>query len=336
MKWWITFALGGAACIVLLLLTLAGDGARAADPRPAAQPCQDEDGDGFGRGCARGSDCNDRDPAVNPGQRETCGDLVDNDCNGLVDDAPRCEAPPIDPSPVRVSAGSFVMGSARDEGSADERPRHRVTVSTFSMDRHEVTNQRYAACVAAGGCTRPALLSSHRRVEYYGDGRFADYPVIFVDWKQAAAFCAWAGGRLPTEAEWEKAARGPAPSIRRFPWGNEAADCRRANMGGARSCVGDTDRVGRRPEGASPYGAMDMAGNVWEWVSDWYAPSYYASSPERDPRGPATGRLKVMRGGCWISGADSLRVSCRKAELPASWAYNVGFRCVYAAAPGRR
>jgi len=237
---------------------------------------------------------------------------------------------------VRVPGGEFLMGSAPGEGAADERPEHRVTVASFFVDRYEVTNQRYQACVQAGRCTAPTLLSSHRRAEYFGDPRFADYPVIFVEWKQAAAFCAFAGGRLPTEAEWEKAARGPAPSLRRFPWGDATPDCSRANLGGAGSCVGDTDRVGRRLAGASPYGAMDMAGNVWEWVADWYDPRFYDRSPKADPRGPASGRLKVMRGGCWLSGADSLRVSCRKAELPASWAYNVGFRCAYDQNEARR
>ena len=125
------------------------------------------------------------------------------------------------------------------------------------------------------------------------------------------------------------AARGPEPSVRTFPWGNEPADCTRANMGGSGSCVGDTDRVGRRLDGQSLFGVLDMAGNVWEWVADWYDAGWYEKSPRDNPKGPATGTLKVMRGGCWVSTGDSLRVSCRKAELAASWAYNVGFRCAY-------
>jgi len=220
------------------------------------------------------------------------------------------------------------MGSPPDQGAADERPLHRVQLSAFAIDRYEVTNERYGACVKAGACSPPTLRSSAKRERYFDQPEFSHYPVVFVSWQQADSFCRWDQGRLPTEAEWELAARGPAPSTRVFPWGDEPADCTKTNMGGARSCVGDTDLVGRRPAGASPWGVMDMAGNVWEWTADWYDAEYYSSSPVRDPRGPTGGRLKVMRGGCWASGADSLRVSCRKAELPGTWAPNVGFRCV--------
>jgi formylglycine-generating enzyme required for sulfatase activity len=296
--------------------------------------CQDEDGDGYGRGCRQGPDCNDQDASVHPGRPEDCN-LRDDDCNGLVDDTvddtdtDLCKAPALDRRRVRVPAGRFIMGSTGPGAAADEAPVHIVTLKGYAIDRHEVTNQRYGRCVAAGKCKRPTLLSSRLRKEYFGNPRFADYPVVFVAWSQARDFCSFAGGRLPTEAEWEKAARGPAPAERVYPWGDEAPDCRRANMGGPKSCVGDTDRIGRRPAGQSYFGALDMAGNVWEWVADWYDAAYYKRSPTDDPSGPASGRLKVMRGGCWVSGADTLRVSCRKAELPSAWAPNVGFRCAY-------
>jgi eukaryotic-like serine/threonine-protein kinase len=227
-------------------------------------------------------------------------------------------------APIVVPDGLFLMGS--EDGAADEQPVHPVTVKTFAIDRDEVTNGRYRECVEAGVCSPPALATSHQRASYFADPRYADFPVIFVSWYQADTFCRFAGGRLPSEAEWEKAARGASPSLRTYPWGDEPPDCTRANYAG---CVGDTDKVGQRPAGQSPYGVMDMAGNVWEWVADWYDPDYYRGDQFINPDGPADGMLKVMRGGCWESGASSLRVSCRKAELPRAWAENVGLRCAY-------
>jgi formylglycine-generating enzyme required for sulfatase activity len=299
----------------------AWSGAKAAAPIPAVAGCTDADGDGYGLGCTAGNDCNDRDPSMHPGTAETCN-FKDDDCDGLVDEAAGCAAPALDPSRVHVPAGSFLMGSER--GAADEQPVHRVSGSGFAMDRTEVTNARYRACVQAGECSPPSLTGSKTRAHYFDDPQFADHPVIFVSWAQAQTFCAFAGGRLPSEAEWERAAAGESP--RTYPWGEAAPDCSRANFAG---CVGDTDRVGRRLAGQSPYGALDMAGNVWEWTADWYDASYYGQSPAQDPAGPDNGTLKVMRGGCWVSGASSLRTTCRKPELPNSWAPNVGFRCVY-------
>jgi formylglycine-generating enzyme required for sulfatase activity len=318
--------------LVLFVLSCGGLCWLWAHPAKAGGACQDRDGDGYGLDCPKGEDCNDADPSIHPGAKEVCN-FRDDDCNGLVDDSLDCHVAALDPTPVVVGAGPFVMGS--DLGAADERPVHLVEVASVKLDRYEVTNVRYRACVKAGACTAPALPTSHRRSHYFEDPAFDDYPVIYVSWGQAEQFCRFAGGRLPTEAEWEKTARGPAPDTREFPWGNAEPDCARANMGGPSGCVNDTDRVGRRPDGVSPYGAMDMAGNVWEWVSDWYAADYYKSSPRQDPRGPATGSLKVMRGGCWESGAANLRVSCRRADLPKAWADNVGFRCAYPAGGAR-
>jgi formylglycine-generating enzyme required for sulfatase activity len=311
----------------LLPSALAADASKA-EPALSTVHCEDRDGDGFGRGCLRGDDCNDLDAAVHPGQLELCN-FRDDDCNAQVDDAMACAAPSVTGERAQVPAGEFNMGSAPGEGSADEQPRHRVWLSAFDIDRFEVTNRRYRACVKAGRCEPPQMRSSHLRSEYFDDDRFSDYPVIFVDKSQAAAFCEFSGGRLPTEAEWEKAARGAAPSINRYPWGDREPDCSLANLGGQANCLGDTDRVGRRTAGQSPFGLMDMAGNVWEWVADWYDADYYRTTSGRDPKGPAQGSLGIVRGGCWESGADSLRVSCRKPTLPSTWAYNVGFRCAY-------
>jgi formylglycine-generating enzyme required for sulfatase activity len=293
----------------------------------APSNCQDADRDGYGIDCPKGPDCNDRDPSISPAQKEICN-LRDDDCDGLVDNDVSCPNVAYDPTSVPVTAGRLWMGSPANQGANDEHPEHQVEVSSFRIDRYEVTNERYSACVKAGVCRAPQLASSARRQLYFGAPEFSHYPVVFVNWTDANRFCQWDGGRLPTEAEWEMAARGPAPSKRTFPWGDEAPDCTKANMGGPNGCVGDTDLVGRRQWGASPWGVLDMAGNVWEWTADWYDSAYYQRSPKRDPQGPAKGTLKVMRGGCWMSGADSLRVSCRKAELPDTWAPNVGFRCV--------
>jgi len=301
---------------------------RAAPTPPPLTACEDRDGDGYGRGCGLGPDCNDDDAAIHPGQPEVCN-FRDDDCNALVDDSPLCRTPTLSQGTVPVAAGEFIMGSAPGTGAADEYPRHRVWVSGFSLDTFEVTNRRYRACVAAGKCVRPRLVSSHLRNDYFENDAFADYPVIFVDHAQAKAYCEFAGGRLPTESEWEKAARGKSPSIAEFPWGDREPDCSLANMGGKHSCVDDTDRVGRRDAGKSAVGAFDMAGNVWEWVADWYDATYYAKSPPRDPLGPGAGNLHVIRGGCWQSGASSLRVSCRKATLASTFAYNIGVRCAY-------
>jgi len=229
---------------------------------------------------------------------------------------------------VLVPAGPFTMGN--DPGTpgahGDEAPAHRPRVDTFAIDKHEVTVRQYRACVRQGRCSAPVRRGSRTRPRYYDDPASADHPVINVDWYQASDYCRAQGGRLPTEAEWEKAARGPRDQ-RRYPWGDRDPDCSLANFGGGDGCAGDTDRVGARPAGRSPYGVHDMAGNVWEWVSDWYDPAYYGRSPGANPTGPRWGAFKVMRGGCYETGPAGLRVSCRNRDLPTSQKPNVGFRC---------
>jgi len=222
---------------------------------------------------------------------------------------------------VYVPAGEFSMGS--EEGDSDEKPVHVVSLDAYWIDKFEVSNDQYALCVADGTCSRPSSVKSYRRDSYYGNPAYDDYPVVYVNWNQADAYCRWAGGRLPTEAEWEKAAR--ATDERTYPWGDAAPTCSLANYAG---CVGDTSEVGSYPAGASPYGAMDMAGNVWEWVADWYDSGYYGKSSLQDPTGPASGSSRVLRGGSWLDAGNSVRSADRDGRNPADAYYNLGFRCV--------
>ena len=230
-----------------------------------------------------------------------------------------------------IPANSFQMGcdssNSAESCGYTEQPLHKVTLSAYFIDKYEVTNARYQACVAAGGCTAPQSVNSRKRRPYYGTSTYADYPVINVKWSQASAFCAWAGGRLPTEAEREKAARGSSDT-RKYPWGNSDPDCTKLNYYNSGSCIGDTSRVGSYPSGASPYGVMDMAGNVFEWVDDWYQPDYYSVSPGSNPQGPAPGLRRVLRGGSWSDDVFSVRSAYRLYFLPGYWFGNIGFRCV--------
>jgi formylglycine-generating enzyme required for sulfatase activity/serine/threonine protein kinase len=224
---------------------------------------------------------------------------------------------------VHIPAGEFTMGSTRAE---QEQPVRQVYLDAYWVDMYEVTNQQYTLCVAAGDCTTPAFNYSSTRDSYYTNPEYANYPVIYVTWLQAQSYCEWAGGRLPTEAEWEKAARG-ATDERSYPWGNQAPDCNVVNFGGDEGCVADTSEVGAFPAGASPYGVMDMSGNVWEWVADWYDEDYYANSPLENPQGPEDGLQRVLRGGSWYKFANAIRASFREVNLPEGRWNHLGFRC---------
>jgi formylglycine-generating enzyme required for sulfatase activity len=259
---------------------------------------------------------------------------------------------------VLVPAGEFVMGNpAGAEGFEDERPQRRVFLSTFRIDVYEVTNEKYWEFVQATGHRNP--VNSNPAATLWQEGRpmagIGQHPVVNVSWDDAGAYCRWAGKRLPTEAEWEKAARGTDGRI--YPWGNEW-DLTKANSAsywvsrtvefdsgadwdafwlrgeGARMAKekglrGEvlTMPVGSLLQGASPYGALDMVGNVAEWVQDWFDPNYYRSAPLSDPTGPARGAIKAMRGGSWLKPARSLRTSDRDWGTIDSRPSGTGFRC---------
>jgi formylglycine-generating enzyme required for sulfatase activity len=225
---------------------------------------------------------------------------------------------------VLVPAGEFMMGSREEDESADknERPAHSVYLDAFYIDKYEVTTSRYAKFFYATNRPAPMYWSDQVVVQH---GR---KPVAGVDWNDATAYCAWVGKRLPTEAEWEKAARGTDQRL--YPWGNEAPSKQRANFG-QRVDI-EFYRVvtdaGSFEQGKSPYGAYDMAGNVWEWVVDWYDENYYGKSPERNPKGPSSGETRVLRGGSWGFGPGSVRSVGRLGGTPADPSVLFGFRCV--------
>ena len=221
---------------------------------------------------------------------------------------------------VSVPAGPFRMG--RDDGAEDERPARIVHLDAFYIDRTEVTNAQYKAFCDS---TRHLYPNNPAWDVNYFQAQ-PNAPVINITWDQARAYCEWAGKQLPTEAQWEKAARGADGQL--YPWGNEYV-AGRANMG-----AGDDHHraapVAAFPEGASPYGALDMVGNVWEWCADWFEPNYYASAPDKNPPGPAGPTpWRSVRGGGFSSPPSDAVVSNRSKHKPDGIIHHLGCRCAW-------
>jgi len=243
---------------------------------------------------------------------------------------------------VLIPAGPFQMGSTT--GDVDEAPVHTVELDAFYIDQHEVTNAEYQAFVTATGYPAPRGIGYtavyellKHDYEPWRDSGFnhPHQPVTTVTWFDAVAYCEWAGKRLPTEAEWEKAARGDLEDAR-YPWGSAEPDNTAANFADSqtefewRSTNVNDGFLFTAPVGTFPpngYGLFDMAGNVWEWCADWYSPTYYAESPRRNPKGPYTGERRVLRGGTWYRAAHTLRNAERVSDFPENSLNVVGFRC---------
>ncbi|MEO7839059.1 MAG: SUMF1/EgtB/PvdO family nonheme iron enzyme [Anaerolineales bacterium] len=237
-----------------------------------------------------------------------------------------------------VPAGEFSMGSDKAKSTDDinEKPAHKVNLDAFYIDKYEVTNKLYKDCVTTGVCQPPLNFSSFTHPMYYDNPQFDNYPVLNVDWIMAKTYCEWRGGQLPTEAQWEKAARGT--DARTYPWG-EGISCDQANYWPKdQACIGDTTEVGTYESNVSPYGVYDMAGNVMEWVADWYSPAYYWNSPASNPLASGSGEERAIRGGSWMSSDNEVRTASRH------WDWNsfgyvphytqaLGFRCALGTSP---
>lgn len=232
---------------------------------------------------------------------------------------------------ITIPGASFQMGCNPDTdyicSYVPEEKQHKVTIETFKIDKYEVTTKAYTECVDAGKCTMATIGG----FMHYGDPKANNFPINGVNWYQAEKYCLAQGKRLPTSAEWELAARGT--DGRTYPWGNEQPSCDLAVMdkenAGFLGCgTGDTLNVGSKPKGASPYGVMDMAGNVWEWTADWYDQEYYFNSPTKNPKGPKYGELKITRGGDFMSRQGyELRTTGRFPYYPSNPSPAIGFRC---------
>ena len=236
---------------------------------------------------------------------------------------------------VLIPAGEFIMGTDSEQANADQKPAHQVYLDAFYIDKYEVTNAQFEGFIVNGGYQDQKLWTAEgwRFIQknqiktplQHSENSVStdpDHPVIGVSWYEASAYATWAGKRLPTEAEWEKAARGTDGRI--YPWGNEMDFSKLSYF----PHVTKVQTVGSFAKGASPYGVLDMVGSVWEWCADWYNESYYPQGSRKSPKGPEGGEYRVLRGGGWDSIWLQLRTSYRYCDKEDRRTYNIGFRCV--------
>lgn len=301
-----------------------GDGDGDATGDGDGDPTGDGDGDPTGDGDGDPTGDGDGDPTGDGDGESACAPGECPEGEYCIDGS--CEAPPAEM--VAIPAGTFWMGCNEDvdvDCWPDEYPYHEVTMSAYAIDRTEVTVADYAACMEGGECGPPVDLDGYDNPCQHTMGD--DQPVVCVTWFNARDYCQWAGKELATEAQWEKAARGDDGRL--YPWGNQPPTCNLVVMSGM---CGDTiEPVGSKPAGASPYGVLDMAGNVFEWTADWYSSAYYLQSPDMDPPGPDMGTRRTVRSAAPNYVASGLRISQRGVDYeetgPDSGSSIVGFRC---------
>lgn len=257
-----------------------------------------------------------RGTTVTPYEKSTPG--TGAEVESVTDSAPGEE--PIPDEMVMIPAGPFIRGT--ESGGFDERPQRTIHLDAFSIDRHEVTNHQYQQFVLATGHRKPGLPA--RYAKSGGKMKGTNQPVVYVSWDDAAEYCRWKGKRLPTEAEWEKAMRGSDGRL--WPWGNkEQADG--ANWARVDDGYEVSAPVGRFQTDKSPYGVMDGAGNVIEWVDDWYDEIYYKKAPEQNPPSPEYGTYRVLRGGSYTTTGGDVRITSRSKMMPDFRDETIGFRC---------
>ncbi len=300
----------------------------------------DVDGDGHAAVITGGDDCNDGNPQAYPGHAEDCRDAADNNCDGTINEG----CGPGTGEEVYIPEGAFTMGrNASDTLWQDQAPLHLPSLRAYYIDKYEVTVAEYRRCMMAKACTPPLSISSTSDDVWYDNQARGLSPVIWVNWYMARDYCAWVGKGLPTEAQWEKAARGAGNSTRLYPWGDPEYDtsgggapvrkpiscdlANHRNLCTQELCHEDLEAVDSHATGASPFGAFNMAGNVAEWVNDWYDPMYYSTAPADNPPGPNNGSNKVFRGGSFLEVDYFLEVTSRQSTSPWSSAEFLGFRC---------